>query len=134
MSEVKSHIEVKRGSDRNFGMVFAVVFLLIALFPLLSGNPPYSIILAIALILFLLALFRPSILHKPNLLWFKFGMFIGAIIAPIVMMLIFFIAVVPVGIIMRLSGKDLLNQRIDKNTSSYWIERTDSDSSMKNQF
>ena len=82
----------------------------------------------------LLAYLAPKVLIFPNKLWFKFGLLLGSIIAPIVMAIIYFITVVPTGIVMRLLGKDLLNQKLDINAKSYWIERTDSIGSMKNQF
>lgn len=138
MSEISSHVEIKRGSNRNFGLVFATVFAIIALFPLLfSGGSVRYWLLAVAVIFALIALIRPSIFHKPNTWWFKFGLFLGAIIAPIVMMLIYFIAVAPIGITMRLFGKDLLSLKLDPNAKSYWVERTESEASeesMKNQF
>jgi hypothetical protein len=70
----------------------------------------------------------------PNKLWFKFGIFLGSIIAPIVILIVYFITVIPTGLIMRLLGKDLLRQKLDKNTKSYWIERREPIGSMKNQF
>lgn len=135
MSEIKGHIEVKRGSDRNFGLVFATVFAIIALLPLVfgSGSPRYWL-LAIGMVFLLIAILRPSIFQKPNILWFKFGLFLGAIIAPIVMGIIYFITLVPIGIVMRLAGKDLLSLKIDPDAKSYWVERVESQDSMKNQF
>ena len=81
-----------------------------------------------------LAFIAPNTLSLPNKLWFKFGMLLGSIIAPIVMALVYFLTVLPTGLIMRLFGKDLLNRKLDKNAKSYWIERTEQMGSMKNQF
>ena len=135
MSDRKGHIEVKRGSNRNFGIVFAAFFAIIAIFPFVfgSGSPRYWL-LAIAASFLLIAIFRPSVFQKPNILWFKFGMVLGAIIAPIVMCIIYFITVAPIGILMRLAGKDLLSLKIEPDAETYWIERVESDDSMKNQF
>ena len=76
----------------------------------------------------------PRVLILPNKIWFKFGMLLGSIIAPIVMALVYFITVLPTGFIMHLLGKDLLKQKLDKSAKSYWIERTEPIGSMKNQF
>ena len=70
----------------------------------------------------------------PNKLWLKFGLLLGSIVAPIVMSFVYFVTVVPTGLIMRLLGKDLLTQKLDKNAKSYWIERSEPMGSMKNQF
>jgi len=135
MSENKGHIEVERGSDRNFGLVFAAVFAIIALFPVVFGSQtPRYWLLAIAVAFLLTAIIRPSIFHKLNILWFKFGMLLGAIIAPIVMSLIYFLTLAPIGIVMRLAGKDLLSLKIDPDAETYWVERVETDDSMKNQF
>ena len=134
MSEIKGHIEIERGSERSFGIVFAVVFLIIALFPLLGDGPVRLWACVISGIFLFLGLFIPQSLSVPNRLWFKFGMALGAVIAPIVMALVYFITVVPIGLIMQLLGKDLLRQKLDKNAKSYWIEREQPVGSMKDQF
>jgi len=82
----------------------------------------------------LLAFLAPKILVLPNKLWFKFGLLIGSIVAPIVMALVYFFTVLPTGLIMRLLGKDLLKQKLDKNAKSYWVKRSEPMGSMKNQF
>ncbi len=134
MSEYKQYIEVESGSEKNFGIVFAVVFLLISLYPLVDNKDVHLWSLIISLIFFLLAYVAPKVLSVPNKLWFKLGMALGAVVAPVVMALVYFSTVVPIGLIMRLMGKDLLRQKLDKNTKSYWIERNEPMGSMKNQF
>ena len=134
MSEYKQYIEVESGSEKNFGIVFAVVFLLISLYPLVDNKDVHLWSLIISLIFFLLAYVAPKVLSVPNKLWFKLGMALGAVVAPVVMALVYFSTVVPIGLIMRLMGKDLLRQKLDKNTKSYWIERNDPMGSMKDQF
>ena len=126
--------KIKMGSNRSFGVVFFVVFLLIAIFPLMNANSIKVIPLAISLIFLLLGLINSKLLTPLNKIWFKFGMALGAIVAPIVMALIFFLVVTPIGIFMRLIGKDLLNKKYDKNISSYWIKRDKSTGTMKKQF
>jgi len=134
MSERVSHIEIKSGSERGFGIVFALVFAVIGLYPLWGGGEVRIWALVISLLFLVPALFVPRILAVPNRLWFRFGLFLGAIVAPIVMALLYLAMVTPTGLIMRLLGKDLLNQKIDKEASSYWIERDEPVRSMKNQF
>ena len=81
-----------------------------------------------------LAVVRPAALTPLNKLWFQFGLLLGKIVAPIVMSLVFFLTVLPTGIIMRLLGKDLLNRKIDRSAPSYWVKREDPVGSMRNQF
>tara|TARA_B100001175_G_C19216808_1_gene498621 strand:+ start:317 stop:700 length:384 start_codon:yes stop_codon:yes gene_type:complete len=125
--------EIKISSNRSFGIVFFVVFLLIALYPLLKGNDLRIWSLIISFIFFTLGLINSNLLTPLNKLWFKFGLFLGKIISPLIMGIIFFIVVTPIGIIMRLLKKDLLNLKYDKK-DSYWIEKTGPKSKMKNQF
>jgi Mg2+/Co2+ transporter CorB len=90
--------------------------------------------LIVSVIFILLAFVAPKTLAMPNKLWFRFGILLESIVAPIVMALVYFATVLPTGIVMRLLGKDLLKQKLDKNAKSYWIERKESIGSMKNQF
>ena len=125
--------KIKLPTNRNFGMVFSIVFLLISLWPLLSQNEIRIWSLTISGIFFILGIFNSKLLLPLNKIWFKFGMFLGNFIAPIVMGLVFFLVVTPTGLIMRLLGKDLLNLK-KNNKNSYWIERDNSNSNLKNQF
>ena len=125
--------DIKIGSNRSFGIVFFLVFLLIATYPLINGNEIRLWSLVISIIFLLLGLINSKILNPFNKLWFKFGIFLGKIISPLVMGIIFFLVVTPIGLLMRLLNKDLLNLKF-KNSSSYWIEKTEPQSKMKNQF
>ena len=125
--------DVKIGSNRSFGIVFFVVFLIIATFPLINGDELRLWSLIISIIFLFLGLVNSKILNPINKLWFKFGIFLGKIISPLVMGIIFFLVVTPIGLLMRLFNKDLLNLRFNNN-SSYWIEKTEPKSKMKNQF
>lgn len=137
MSENASHFEVERGSERSFGIVFALFFLIIgAFFFFTKGEIVYwALILAAAF--GLIAWLFPKLLKPLNFLWFKLGMLLGAIIAPLVMMIIFFLVVTPIGLIMKMFGKDSLRLKRDMQKSTYWTDRNadeDQLSSMKNQF
>lgn len=129
------HHTEKVGSERSFGLVFAVVFGVIGLWPLIGGHSVRIWSLAIAAVFLVLAFARPAVLRPLNLLWFRFGLLLGRIVAPIVMALIFYVAVVPTGLIMKLLGKDILRLRFDRDVETYWIARENGpESSMKNQF
>ena len=134
MSEITSHIPNEQSSPKSFGVVFSIVFLMVALYPLINSEDIRTWALFLSAIFLLLAFLAPNVLLVPNKLWFKFGMLLGSIIAPIVMALVYFLTVLPTGLIMRLLGKDLLKQKLDKNAKSYWIKRTEPMGSMKNQF
>ena len=125
--------KIKLGSNRSFGIVFFIVFLIIALYPLLNDSSIRLWSLIIGLIFLVLGLIKSNILTPLNILWMKFGMFLGIFISPIIMGIIFFLVVTPIGLIMRLLRKDLLNLK-KKNIQSYWLAKEKIKSSMKNQF
>ena len=125
--------DIKIGSNRSFGIVFFAVFLIIATYPLINGDELRLWSLIISIVFLFLGLFNSKILNPLNKLWFKFGIFLGKIISPLVMGIIFFLVVTPIGLLMRLLNKDLLNLRFNNN-GSYWIEKTEPKSKMKNQF
>ncbi len=134
MFENISHYKIKKGTERNFGLVFAGVFLIISLYPLWFEKNIHLWACIISLIFLFLAIFLPKFLIIPNKLWFKFGLFLGAIISPIVMGMIFYLTVTPTGIIVKLLGKDLLRQNLKKSKKSYWIKKIKTVNLMKNQF
>ena len=125
--------EIKISSNRSFGIVFFIVFLLIALYPLLKDNDLRIWSLVISFIFLILGLINSKILTPLNKLWFKFGLLLGKFISPLIMGIIFFIVVTPIGIIMRLLKKDLLNLKYNKK-ETYWVDKTGPKSKMKNQF
>lgn len=134
MSEFKKQSPTKQPSAKSFGIVFSMVFLLFGLYPLTNSVDIRLWAIIVSVIFLFFAFFWPQALALPNKLWFKFGIFLGSIIAPIVMALVYFVAVLPTGLIMRLLGNDLLKQKFDKNAKSYWIEKSEPMGSMKNQF
>ena len=125
--------DVKISSNRSFGIVFFVVFSLIALYPLSYGGEIRIWSLIISLIFLILGLLNSIILAPLNKIWFKFGILLGKIVSPLIMGIIFFLVVTPIGLIMRLFGKDVLNLKYNNN-KSYWIEKSGPKSKMKNQF
>ena len=125
--------DFKTGSNRSFGIVFFIVFLFISLYPLTYSGEIRIWSATISFIFLVLGLFNSKILTPLNKYWFKFGIFLGKIISPMIMGIIFFLVVTPTGLIMRLLGKDILNLKYNKN-QSYWIEKNVPKSKMKNQF
>lgn len=129
--------DVKGSSNRAFGLVFAVVFLMIGCWPLFFGGAPRWWSLAVAAVFALAAFFAPGLLEKPNRLWLRFGLLLHRIVSPLALGLIFYLAVLPTGLLLRLFGKDLLRLRRDPGARSYWIERDPPGpppDSLKNQF
>ena len=129
----KFNNNIKISSNRSFGIVFFVVFLLIAFYPITYNGDIRIWSLIISFIFIILGLLNSKILTPLNKLWFKFGIFLGKIVSPLIMGVIFFFVVTPIGLIMRMLGKDLLNLKQNKN-KSYWIEKSGPKSKMRNQF
>jgi len=125
--------KIKISSNKSFGIVFFFFFLIVSVYPLYFGENFRIWSFIISLIFLILGLINSRILTPLNLLWFKFGILLGKIISPIVMGLVFFLVVTPTGLIMRALKKDLLNLK-KKDSKSYWINRNNSKSDMKNQF
>ena len=129
-----SKSEIKISSNRNFGLVFFVVFLIFSFWPLTYDGSIRIWLAIISLIFLILGLVNSKLLTPLNKLWFKFGIILGAVIAPIVMGVVFFLVITPIGLTMRIMGKDILRKRYDKKKETYWIKRDKLASTMKKQF
>ena len=125
--------DIKIGSNKSFGVVFFLVFLLISLYPLINDGNLRIWSFVISIIFLILGILNSKILSPLNKIWFKFGLLLGKVISPIVMGIIFFIVVTPTGLILRLFQKDVLNLKFNNN-NTYWIEKSGPKSKMKNQF
>ena len=125
--------EIKVGSNKSFGVVFFLVFLIISLYPLLNSENLRLWSLIVSLVFLILGVLNSNLLSPLNKIWFKFGVLLGRIVSPIILGIIFFLVVTPTGLVMRLLGKDVLNLKFS-NYKSYWIEKTGPKSKMKNQF
>ena len=126
--------KIKMSSNRSFALVFFFVFLIVGLWPLMSEELPRIWLLIISIIFLVLGIINSKLLTPLNKIWFKIGIFLGNLVAPIIMGIIFFIVVTPIGLIMKLIGKDLLQTKYDKKKKSYWIKRDGSFNTMKRQF
>jgi hypothetical protein len=125
--------DIKISSNRSFGIVFFSVFLLIAIFPFLNNGELRIWSLVVSFIFLVLGLLNSKLLFPLNKLWFRFGIFLGKIVSPLVMIIIFFIVVTPISFLMKIFRKDVLNLKFhDKN--SYWMDKTEAKSTMKKQF
>ena len=128
---------IEGSSDRAFGVVFAVVFALIAAWPLLHGAELRLWSLAVAMAFALVAWLRPTLLARANRWWMKFGLLLGKVVSPIALGILFFAVLVPIGFLMRATGKDPLRLKRETAAESYWILRAPPGpppDSMKNQF
>ena len=124
---------MKKSSEKSFGILFSIVFLVISIWPLLQGSPIRFWALFIALIFLALAFLKQKSLKPLNNGWIKFGETLGKIIAPIIMALIFFFILTPISLIVRMFGKDLLKLKMS-NDNSYWIKREKNITTMDKQF
>ena len=123
----------KIASNRSFGIVFFIVFILIGLWPLLNSEPLRVWPISISIIFLVLGILNSKLLKPLKIVWIKFGEILGRFIAPLVMGIIYFIILTPIGLLMRLIGKDLLNLKFTEK-KSYWIKKEKNISSMKRQF
>lgn len=121
--DLKRRHEVKASSERSFGIVFAVVFAVIGLWPLVGGGAPRLWAVVIGAGFLALALLWTAPLRPFNQLWTRLGLLLHAVVNPVVMGFLFFGTVLPIGLLLRLTGKDLLNLKRDPGAASYWIER-----------
>ena len=123
---------LKLPTNRNFGIIFSIIFLLISLYPLMHGGDIRIAFLCISFIFFLLGLFNSNILTPLNKIWLLFGIILGNFVSPVILGIIFFVVVTPIGFTMRLLNRDLLNLK-KNNNNTYWINKENSNS-MKDQF
>jgi len=123
-----------KNQNRSFGLLFFVVFLALALWPLTKNEILNLYLLSISLIFLLLGLLNSKLLSPLNKLWIKFGEILGLVIAPIVMAIIYFAILTPVSLVVRLFGKDLLGLKFLKKNKTYWIKRKKDLGSMNKQF
>ena len=123
----------KISSNKSFGILFFIVFVLISIWPVIQGGSLRIWPIPIALLFLILGLINSKLLNPLNIVWVKFGELLGRIIAPIVMSIIYFFIITPIGLFMRLMGKDFLKIKFS-NRQSYWTKREKNIGSMKRQF
>jgi hypothetical protein len=129
--------QIEGSSDRSFGVVFACVFVVIGCWPFLYGDSARAWALVVAAVFAAITMWKPALLAGPNRLWLKFGLLLGKIVSPVALGILFYLVIAPVGMLMRLTGKDPLRLKLDRGTASYWIGRQPPGpppDSMTNQF
>ena len=124
----------KKSSNKSFGILFFLVFLGLGLWPLTNDNSPNIYLIIISIIFLILGLLNSKLLSPLNSFWIKFGELLGKIIAPVVMVIIYFLILTPISLIVRLFGKDLLGLKFSKQLKTYWIKRKKDLGSMDKQF
>ena len=129
---MESSINIKRKNNITFGILFFVFFLIIGLYPLISNEPIRIWSIIVSLVFLIVTIIQPNLFTFLNKLWIKFGILLGKIISPIVMGLVFFFVVTPIGIFVKILKKDVMS--LKRGASSYWITREDKIHSMKKQF
>ena len=129
---MESSINIKRKNNITFGILFFVFFLIIGLYPLISNEPIRIWSIIVSLVFLIITIIKPNLFTFLNKLWIKFGILLGKIISPIVMGLVFFFVVTPIGIFIKVLKKDVMS--LKRGASSYWITREDKIQSMKKQF
>jgi len=112
-----------KSSNRSFGLLFFVVFFIVGLWPLINSDPIRIWALSLSLIFLILGVINSKLLNPLNFYWIRFGEILGKVIAPIIMLIVFFIILTPIGIVLRLFGKDLLKLKKSKFLTSYWVSR-----------
>jgi len=115
--------DVKVGSERSFGLVFAAVFLVIGLFPIVRSELPHFWAIGVSAVFLLLAFLAPRLLRPFNIIWFRLGLLMHRVVSPVILALIFYLAILPIGLIYKILGKDPLQLNFEKDRATYWISR-----------
>ena len=129
---MNSLTNIKLKNNIAFGILFFIFFLIVGLYPLISSKPIRVWSLILSLVFLIITIIKPNLFTFLNKLWIKLGVLLGKIISPIVMGLVFFFVVTPIGIFVKILKKDVMG--LKRGISSYWINREDKVQSMKKQF
>ena len=127
-------VKVNVPTNKNFGFVFAVVFFLIFIEPIIRGDELRYWSLIVSIVFLILGVTNSKLLTPLNKIWFHFGILLGKFISPIVMGIVFFLVITPISIFLKLFNKDILNIKKKQNTKSYWIKKSEQRTTMRNQF
>lgn len=135
MSDNQAHFEIKQASERQFGLVFGFFFLCLALYFAFLESSLFWKFGIVSILFFVVAFCTPKVLAPLNKVWMKIGMILGGIVSPIVMSLIFYCVLMPIGLCLRVTGVDSLNLKDSSSKDTYWVKKEkNSQSSMKDQF
>lgn len=134
MENINRYQKIQISSEKNFGIVFGIIFMLIFLYFYFLSLIFYLPLLLISILFFTVSYFFPRILYYPNKLWYYIGIFIGHFVSQFVMGAIFIFLLTPIGIYKSISTKNFFNIKIDRTKSTYWVNKNNSKHSMKNQY
>ena len=132
LSYIMKHPKIK--DLKTFALIWSLLFLIVGIYPLFTGNGVRLWAMVLMLLFILIAFSNPSLLNSFYKIWIKIGEFIGNIISKVIMVVLFYGLFTPIAFILKLLNKDLLKKKLDKNRSSYWIKRETQPGSLKNQF
>jgi hypothetical protein len=132
ISGQKQEIKINKKNNITFGIFFFIFFIIIGFYPLISVGVIRIWSVVLSLVFLIITIIRPNLFSFLNRLWIQFGIFLGKIISPIVMGLVFFFVVTPTGVLVRILKKDVMG--LKRGATSYWINREDKLQSMKKQF
>ncbi len=131
---MKNKNKIKISSNRSLGIVFFLVFFLIGIWPVLSNESIRLWFIILSFVFLVLGLINSNFLTPLNKIWYQFGILLGNIISPIVMLIIFFLVITPIGIVLRIFKKDILQLKTSKKQKTYWINRNQKIGSMRKQY
>ena len=135
MLDNNKYEKLKKPSERSFGITFSIVsFIIFVYFNFIHNQNLYYSFLILSFIFLYLSFFQTFLLRLPNKLWFLLGIYLGKIVSPIILFVIFFGLLTPISLITRIFKRDLINQKINKNKNSYWLKRLDKINNMKDQY
>jgi len=134
MIDTKSYFKINYSNEKKFGFLFSFIFFIISIYPLFFNDSLIVWSLLISVIFLLISLIYSKLLILPNKLWIKFGTFLNQIVSPLIMFLIFVLTFYPIGILLKLFKKDLINQKIYYERKSYWVIRKNKMESLRKQF
>ena len=134
MNDFSRNIKIKFSSEKNFGYTFSIIFLILSIYFFFQNNYLYLLFIICSICILLVTIFFQKILKYPNIYWNRFGLFLGSIISPIIILLTYFITILPAGVFFKLRSKDIINLKIDYNTETYWQKRKTDINKMEKQY
>lgn len=134
MEQIKRYKKIEKSNEKNFGIVFGSIFLIIFFYIYLNNNKLSFIYLFLSFLFYFLSFLFPRLLYYPNILWYRIGIILGNIVGQIVMGIIFFIIITPIKYLKLSTSKNFFNNKIDEKESSYWLNRENIINKMENQY
>ena len=134
MNDFSRNIKIKFSSEKNFGYTFSIIFLIISIYFFFQNNYLYLLFIIFSICTLLVTIYFQKILKYPNIYWNKFGLLLGSIISPIIILITYFITILPAGVFFKLRSKDIINLKMNYNTKTYWQKRKTDINKMEKQY